>query len=96
MTDRSGRKGETVRGESQLRGPILVHLPEATDCVYSCVFEDVEYFTTETPFMFFVNKEEILPNLRKKDETGPEVGNWGRLLNDGAGERRKWTLARRQ
>lgn len=46
--------------------------------------------------MFFVNKEEILPNLCEKDETGPEVGNWGRLLSDGGGEWRKWTPQRRQ
>lgn len=43
-------------------------------------------FTAGAPFMFFVNKEEILPNLREKEETGPEVGNWGRLLSDGGGK----------
>lgn len=103
MIDRRGRKGEIVGGGPQLRGPAVVHLRDTVDRV--TVFTLVRLklrnilflsdFTAGTPFMFFVNKEEILPHLREKEETGPEVGNWGRLLSDGGGERRKWTLPRR-
>lgn len=31
LTDRRGRRGETVRGELQLRGPALVHLRDAVE-----------------------------------------------------------------
>lgn len=100
MSDRRGRKGETVGGEPQLSGPAGVHLRDAVDRVAAFVLVrlklwDIHFlsdFTAGAPFMFFANKEEIWPNLREKEETWPLVGNWGRLLSDGGGERRKWTL----